>query len=1185
MNLFFVFISALVVTLSASASFASNDFVTTDNSVNHWTRYQNYKIHLDVPKGWRIERDLFGMPITVLGPERHGERAVLSVQHTPVFGMHFDHQLLLKTKDQYYSGRHDWLTKFEDVKYLSDLPYRHLAWKNGNDGFEMGFRYHMRGINLEERSVQVNCGQRLYFVKTLTSNKIPAEDTAVLSRLVNQLNCVNTTPKDGVYEPGPLQDLAERFKESVHGSSWPTPDQIQKATVDQKVAMVSSVIDFYKSYEDATASDDSYAAADRPLKNDSMFASIKKRAEHLFSFISGDANADGQYDCFFAGWPSKLKNGSCEYPWDSNSNYPAKDKNTCGDGELACNPSLFGDGVCITVATGQEREHATLRCEDHFRASGKTFDDVVKSSTFNKDNLAETIDYTKSVCGSEPYKSANYGLCMTLKEKLEASIHANLATADDPTNAFLNGMDKVKPSEYDKPAIIAFANFNEWAKQCVNEKGEVSEDPACKDDHFLAMLDDLEKIQKDHQQVGKELTQAQLDADPLNNKVCDNCNKPIDPLATKTAIENTNAPKDEPISCTQEEIANKPSWGNCILTAINPLNSGKCAWNLITSLADSLIGTVKMLGQLIWKGLVLVKDGIVQSGKWIAGLFGYEDSSSEKANQAAQATDSFLDDLIHHPIDTVKALFKGIMDGVKEYMRTDAFCQEWDNPLGAHTFATCIKPANFDCLSCNDWFQGGCSVIGYAVGEIAPMILTGGGLAAAKGAGVGAKVLAFLGKAGKAGKMMKVEAEMTGELLKVTKAANNLNRVQRIVGGTENIIRKTIKVVRWPVDQVVKVTKAFVKVGTEMKGFAAGKMGTFEKTVTTLQKYRAANYVLRSGKWVAKSTIYVVKGTAKVGVGAVKVVGKAGIKSVKGVVSGIKSTVGLLTFPIRGPALAYDYIGTQAFKYGLKTGEKVFNKTLIKSAELTTAQNIDKYIAMSATLIKYPVIISNKVVARGELSTKNSFGIELPWPTDQEIHKKAVVAGKTDEEIRNILRNAHYDQKAEASILKDISEGKQPNQPALNSLATLRNQKPQDILDGIYTQAVIAKITSFSLGGVTPTFSDAEYQAQAKAMTATAGKEFTVDQAKSFIGDQITESKIVLGSAGREVTITQADIDAYALENDINPIQAKNDIFRKIEISKYMREKGIVNISKLPKEMQADATRLGVPEEKDDDTK
>ena len=1215
-NLFFILFSVLTVVSTVALS-PTSSFAVTTAPANTWIRYQDYKVHLDPPAAWKIERDLYGMPITVLGPMKNGERAILNIQHSPVYGLEFDHALLKKTKAQYYHGRHEWVDHRGDTKYVSDLPYRHLQWKNGNDGFELGFRYQARGLTFEEKSVQINCGKRLYFIKTLSSSKTSSTDKAVLSKLINEINCTGTTVADGLYQPSPLQDFARKFHDRSEPSPWPTREQLKTASKESKVAIVASLIEFYKEFDEA-GGQASFAFAPAKEK-DTAFAKIKDPMDRFISIFSGTVYAKGQYDCFFGGWPSKIKNGSCQYPWAANDDY-TKIKDSCADGQLACNPSLFGGepkAVCISVATSADRAHATLNCEAQFQAEGRTFDQVVSEKDFDQNVLDDTIESAKKVCSNDPYASANYGLCSTLKEKLGLSINAGKHVKDSSDDSFLNGLDKMKPENYDEQVKTFMANYKDFESRCIGDDKKLKKEVEhCIEDNN-AILDDMQTLEKAGINLQNEFQQQQEEEQKPNNKQCVNCNEnKVDPTASAPPVLGANTATTDPAvnSCSAEEIKNRKAPGviagawDCTKKGVkslvlHPIDSAvsvvKCAGHFLASIVDSLWTTIKSLGSLIVDGVKWVGNKIVQGWDWLTNTQPVEDATATKAQLAAQTDNSMIEDFKKDPTGAGAKFLSAIYDGVNNYFKTDAFCQGWS---GVPHFSTCTKPANFDCLSCDSWFQGSCSTVGYVVGELAPAILTGGGAAMLEGIGVTAKVGEMLSKMGKMGKLMKLEksfivgsevADVTAEGTKVVSKIARKQMIQDISGlqadlgksvgqfsKTEKFLGKVNNVVRWPIEKVNAIKAAFTKGWAGIKTFKSAKLGTFKETMGSLTKFRKENCVMQAGTWVVKD---LSTGVGDVVTGATKIV---------------KGVARIVTFPVRAPAKAFLWAERKSVNFGFKYGERWFNKGLTEEASMLSTKNANKLrtfqnyvIAGQTTKVFYQ--------QHGHYEKMNA----VDGATDEDIEKMAKDQGKTPDEIRTSLNITHAQTSIQSSINRSIVSGIEPNPSDVQKLAKLTDQTVEQVMTGVVLPAkqkviqtsinfsietgaepnpediqayaklsnqtveqvldnvvILGKLNTFDFKGEpVPTFSDAEYQAHAKV------NNITVEQAKAFLLDQVVSTKLdAIFKNGQDISISDEEYQAYSTMHGLSLDAGRKELAQKVVTNEYKYKNGIIDDSDLP---------------------
>lgn len=148
---------------------------------------------------------------------------------------------------------------------------------------------------------------------------------------------------------------------------------------------------------------------------------------HLsFSFIT-EAIAAGEFSCFYAGWPSKSvkvtrggkKKELCNNPASNNPNYQsAQAKNGCKSSELACNPALFGSGLCVDISTQSKKNLAFNQCEQQFKSKGKDLSSVAQEIS-NGEIAAEADEMFRlvsDVCSSGFQSST--GMCRNLQDRV-----------------------------------------------------------------------------------------------------------------------------------------------------------------------------------------------------------------------------------------------------------------------------------------------------------------------------------------------------------------------------------------------------------------------------------------------------------------------------------------------------------------------------------------------------------------------------------------------------------------------------------------------------------------------------------------------------------------------------------------------------------------------------------------------
>lgn len=142
------------------------------------TVFADKSIHLEVPTGWKQALDLFGAPLTWLGPQ-HGEfRPVLTLFQAPRADLEFNPGELKRGEADYREGREAWLKKM-GAQLVRFIPYRHEK-TSAAEIHSIGLRYKINGQEFIEESNYIVCGQGLYHLKSL----VPAQQEAELGPLM-----------------------------------------------------------------------------------------------------------------------------------------------------------------------------------------------------------------------------------------------------------------------------------------------------------------------------------------------------------------------------------------------------------------------------------------------------------------------------------------------------------------------------------------------------------------------------------------------------------------------------------------------------------------------------------------------------------------------------------------------------------------------------------------------------------------------------------------------------------------------------------------------------------------------------------------------------------------------------------------------------------------------------------------
>lgn len=145
-----------------------------------------------------------------------------------------------------------------------------------------------------------------------------------------------------------------------------------------------------------------------------QYEALKKDAVvKQWSFFS-EAWAQEVMNCIFAGWPSREENGSCRSPSAVEGSKYAQ--GSCSSSEMQCQPLLFGEGVCASTASREDKQSAFSQCNKQFLASEKTLQQVldeVKSKDREQELLA-LFDFVDRICSEGKQKTT--GMCRRLEQ-------------------------------------------------------------------------------------------------------------------------------------------------------------------------------------------------------------------------------------------------------------------------------------------------------------------------------------------------------------------------------------------------------------------------------------------------------------------------------------------------------------------------------------------------------------------------------------------------------------------------------------------------------------------------------------------------------------------------------------------------------------------------------------------------
>lgn len=161
-------------------------------SLPAWAKVQDHvvqdkKIKIEVPEGWEAVRDLYGLPLVVLGPWANKSRPAISWMYTGMTSKIMKPEEFKKLFTDFKKDKEDWLkghngklVKFEEAT-PADFPTK-------IKGHFIGAEFVVNDIHFAERSYYLYCNDQVFNVKW----SIRDEHRAYLkdiNKIVGSLQC------------------------------------------------------------------------------------------------------------------------------------------------------------------------------------------------------------------------------------------------------------------------------------------------------------------------------------------------------------------------------------------------------------------------------------------------------------------------------------------------------------------------------------------------------------------------------------------------------------------------------------------------------------------------------------------------------------------------------------------------------------------------------------------------------------------------------------------------------------------------------------------------------------------------------------------------------------------------------------------------------------------------------------
>lgn len=146
------------------------------------------KISVEVPAKWQEAKDLFGVQLMLLAPQKYEHRPVFLLESTSMGELKLDSVALEKNYQEYKSGREAWVSKMGG-KVTAFSSYRKQQLSNLRWAIVLGYEYELGAIHFFEKSYFVECNNNLYNFKTLVRAEEEKQYSDVFDKIIHSFSC------------------------------------------------------------------------------------------------------------------------------------------------------------------------------------------------------------------------------------------------------------------------------------------------------------------------------------------------------------------------------------------------------------------------------------------------------------------------------------------------------------------------------------------------------------------------------------------------------------------------------------------------------------------------------------------------------------------------------------------------------------------------------------------------------------------------------------------------------------------------------------------------------------------------------------------------------------------------------------------------------------------------------------
>lgn len=130
----------------------------------NFTLTSGKKVTVDVPQNWETAKDLFGIPLAVLGPWANESRPVLSILPTNVKSSKMPEAEFKKLFTDFKKEKDEWV-KSHKGELVSYEPTTSVEFRKDLKGHYIGAEFKINDVHFIERSYYLYCKDELYNLK------------------------------------------------------------------------------------------------------------------------------------------------------------------------------------------------------------------------------------------------------------------------------------------------------------------------------------------------------------------------------------------------------------------------------------------------------------------------------------------------------------------------------------------------------------------------------------------------------------------------------------------------------------------------------------------------------------------------------------------------------------------------------------------------------------------------------------------------------------------------------------------------------------------------------------------------------------------------------------------------------------------------------------------------------------